>query len=317
MPSFPYLRSLLLVYLIAIFPIQGIDHDFDFTDCQYATHGYFMGLFGKRHCAGGSIQMARDLISIRKQAFDTADLTNVDFSKCDKLETIEEWAFAKNKLSNLQLPESITSIKASSFANNKIAEVNIPEFVVRIEEYAFHDNKLTELHIPRSVTFIGHACFSKNKLTSLTLLDNSLETIEQQAFYGNLLTGVRIPKGILAIGDAAFANNHISSVEISDTVVYIRANAFRYNKLINVEIPGSVTDIGDYAFAENPLKSACYKGERAPRVKLNKQGFYFKETWGRCEAGNDKLTEIKFTAPLPAIKEEKDASCDILKSSDI
>ena len=81
--------------------------------------------------------------------------------------TIEYDAFAYNQLTNVTIPNSVTSL--SGFRNNKLTSVTIPNSVTTIGDHAFDSNPLTSVIIGNSVTSIGWTAFYTDTLTSVTI----------------------------------------------------------------------------------------------------------------------------------------------------
>jgi len=145
---------------------------------------------------------------------------------------IIERAFESKELTNVSIPNSVTTIGERAFAFNKLTQVTIPNSVISIGEDAFNDNRLTNINIPNSVTTVGGRAFSHNQLTN-----------------------VSIPNSVTSIGSGAFAWNKLTQVTIPNSVTSIEGGVFSNNKLTNVNIPNSVTSIGGSAFADNQITS--------------------------------------------------------------
>ena len=136
--------------------------------------------------------------------------------------TIEEFAFRgiygkyDNKLTQVTIPESVTTIGPSAFMGNQLTRVTIPNSVTTIGPSAFMNNQLTQVTIPESVTTIGDNAFAFNKLNKVTFKDkSSVKTIGKEAFYKNQLTQVTIPDSVTTIGKYAFKKNQLTEVTIS------------------------------------------------------------------------------------------------------
>ena len=190
--------------------------------------------------------------SIGENAFTSNKLTSIDIP--NSVISIGNGAFSNNQLTSIDIPNSITSIDNWAFADNKLTSINIPDSVTSIGENAFTSNKLTSVNIPNSVTSIGDWAFNNNQLTSVDI-PNSITSIGKAVFQLNKLTSVNIPNSVTSIGNYAFNNNQLTSVDIPNNVTSIGDWAFTDNQLTNVGIPDSVTFIGDYAFTSNKLTS--------------------------------------------------------------
>ena len=157
------------------------------------------------------------------------------------------------EITNLIIPNSVTSIGNSAFANcSGLTSVTIGNSVTSIGSSAFsYCSGLTSVTIGSGVTSIGNYAFREcSGLTSVTI-PNSVTSIGSSTFYNcSGLTSVTIPNSVTSIGINAFANcSKLTSVTIPNSVTSIGTYAFfGCSKLTSVTIPNSVTSIGDKAF---------------------------------------------------------------------
>jgi len=75
---------------------------------------------------------------------------------------IGDWAFFKNKLTKIVIPDSVEAIGEGAFADNLLTNIAIPDSVKIIDDRAFKDNRLTKAIIPYSVQTIGKDAFDYN-----------------------------------------------------------------------------------------------------------------------------------------------------------
>ena len=161
-------------------------------------------------------------------------------------------SFYLKRLTDIDIPNTVTTIGSSAFIKNRLTTVNIPNSVTHIGESAFFGNRLTSVTIGNSVTDIGKNAFSSNQLTSVTI-PKSVRTVGENAFSSNQLTSVTIPDSVISIGNYAFSSNQLTSVTIPNSVISIGLEALAFNKLTSVIIPDRFkTQINDI-FEGNPF----------------------------------------------------------------
>ncbi len=214
---------------------------------------------------------------------------------------IEGHAFAYcSGLTNVEIPDSVTSIGESSFAYcYSLTRIEIPDSVTSIGSYAFYGcSGLTEIVIPNSVIEIGASAFRGcSSLTKVifdkniqlkniddcmfsgcsSLMDivipDSVKSIGNSAFYQcESLTEIVIPHSVTRISHYAFSEcKSLTSVVIGDSVTSIGDWAFSgCSSLTSITIPDSVTSIGDWAFYNcSSLTSVYYKGTASAWSKIS------------------------------------------------
>ena len=120
---------------------------------------------------------------------------------------IGERAFRNKLITNIEIPEGVTSIgKYTFYSCDNLTNVVIPNSVTSIGDYAFeYCASLTSVEIPNSVTKIGKETFCQCiRLTSVTI-PNSITSIGWRAFqYCVGLTNLTIPNSVVSIADYAF-----------------------------------------------------------------------------------------------------------------
>ena len=157
------------------------------------------------------------------------------------------------KVTDLVIPNSVTSIKKSAFYGCKsMTSIVIPNSVTSIEISAFDRcTSLTSVVVPNSVTCIKKLTFHNcTNLTSI-VIPNSVTSIEESAFEGcSSMTSFVIPNSVNNIGIKAFCDcTGLTSVVISNSITSIADYAFLgCSNLVSLIIPNSVTNVGRYAF---------------------------------------------------------------------
>lgn len=211
---------------------------------------------------------------IANQAFyKQSALTSYTFD--EGIEKIGDFAFARTGLSDVRLPDGLTTIGYGAFYHcDDLSEVVIPDSVREIEPYAFAGTPwLTEwtngygeeflivgdgillayrgsgskIVVPEGVKTIAHGCFMGHQGIVSVSLPISLEVICEEAFSGcgNLMTvsgGVNLRR----IEDRAFAGCPLSTIKIGSSVSEVGLRAFdtagtiEEGKSVSVDFQGEV-----------------------------------------------------------------------------
>jgi hypothetical protein len=180
------------------------------------------------------------------------------------LRTIGRYAFHDTGLTEINIPDSVTTIGIHSFTNGGdgwvltsrdggLAKVTFGTGLQVIGFGAFRNNSILELNLPSSLREIGNLAFCGNRIQKITF-GTGLQIIGEAAFYNNLITELNLPSSLREIKGAAFANNQISSLTIPNGVTSI-SNFWRYdggrwigafsnNPLTTVVIPASLAREG-------------------------------------------------------------------------
>jgi len=254
-----------------------------YTDGNHAKHGFITTVSSDHDFA---VNVNNNTAAIAGYLGSNSDITVPATIDGIPVISIGDRAFAYSSLTNVTIPNSVTTIGASAFEFcGALTNVTIPASVTKIGVGAlacpsltnitvqvgnplyssvngvlFYENQTTIIQcpaglggnytIPNSVTNIGDEAFDGCfRLTSVAI-PNSVTTIGDSAFTGSFLYTVTIPDNVTSIGDSAF--NYcplLRSVIIGSSVTNIGASSFEGTRITSVAIPKSVTCIGVDAFA--------------------------------------------------------------------
>ena len=176
-----------------------------------------------------NVTLSKSLTSINYSVFQNCtSLSNVVFT--NSLKIIGDDAFENTGLTNLIIPESVTSIGYYSFASCKwLSEIVLPNTLTSIGSYAFSNCiRLKKITLGNAVTTIKSGTF--NNCFSLTniVIPESVTSIESSAFnYCSSLTNITIPNLVTSIGSEAFRScTGLTTFSIPASVTRIDWNAF-------------------------------------------------------------------------------------------
>ena len=132
----------------------------------------------------------------------------------DTVTSILEGAFCyAESLTDITLPDFLTTIEEDAFGGTKIKSITIPNTVTKIGSWTFGEcEDLTSVIIPDSVTEIGSYAFGYcSSLADVTLSD-SLKNIGEYAFAEcPLLTDITIPASVTNVGEGVFEGSGLKS----------------------------------------------------------------------------------------------------------
>ncbi len=160
----------------------------------------------------------------------------------------------------------------------KVTDLIIPDGVTSINKYAFYGCSMTSVTIPGSVKEIHPIAFTEcTNLTSVHINDiaawcaiifedNPLIYAHNLYLNGEKVTDLIIPDGVTSIEDYAFYGlNDVASVKLPASLTKIGNNAFvGCSGLSEITIPNSVTSIGKGAFVCSDLTSAVFEDGETP-----------------------------------------------------
>jgi len=168
-----------------------------FTDAQGVTYGA-----DNTQQAAGATVIAYNGAAQSVNIPATVSIEGTDYA----VKTIGSWVFYDHQVTNVTIPDSVTSIGDGAFYASQLTNVTIPDSVTSLGFGVFFSNQLTSVTIGDGVTSLGDSVFSDNQLTSVTIPD-SVTSIDNFAFLRNDLTSVTIGDSVTSIGVLAFDNS--------------------------------------------------------------------------------------------------------------
>ena len=154
-------------------------------------------------------------------------------------------------VTQLELPEGITSISDFAFIGAPFEKVTFPSTLVSIGANAFIYASIKQVVFPNSLVSIGKSAFSYVPLVNVEFPPN-LTTIGEGAFTGCGLVELTLPEGLVGLGKAAFSFcQKLEKVHIGAGLEAIPESAFAYCiRLSEVYLPPTVKKIRRAAFTD-------------------------------------------------------------------
>lgn len=213
------------------------------------------------------ITLPAGITTFEKGAFRSSHLEKVTFDGKSELKYIGEEAFGWcSDLTSFEIPDGVETIGNSAFAGTGLTNVSLPESVTSIGDYVFAETSaLKTVVIPDSVTSMGTNLFARtSSVESLTLpfIGTSVEDTDASfyslfgtsAFYNTTFKSLTVRSGVIA--DSGFADAPLETVVLGEGVTSIGMAAFKAcENLTSVTLPSSQTEIGEYAFAGTAIET--------------------------------------------------------------
>ena len=166
------------------------------------------------HCRGKSkINFSPNIIKIGDEAFINSD-----------------------SITDLTIPDTVTSIGQGAFSNTKFTNITIPGTVTSIGQRAFSNTKFTNITIPGTVTHMGKFAFLNCDNLSNVIISDGVTEISERAFQGcdNLLN-INIPNSVIEIEYYAF-------LDCDNLTITCKRNSYAEEYAIEHDIPVSYKD---------------------------------------------------------------------------
>lgn len=205
-----------------------------------------------------------------------ANIGDFAFQGCYKLTnvyyngTIEDWynlSYDNRSSSNPMRPAEHFYILNESNEYEEVTEITIPNNITSIDNKFYSFNNVKSIIIPESVTSIGYQAFAEcDSLISITIPEG-VTSIGNYAFeYCSSLTSIIIPESITSIGYRAFYDCSNLSVYYNGTIedwcnilkdhdsglfirhFYMLNESNEYKEVTEITIPNNITSISDYQF---------------------------------------------------------------------
>ena len=195
----------------------------------------------------------------------------VDYRHTYTVTSIGNDAFQSNQLTEVTIPNSVTSIGEAAFRDNPALRLVTTQATVPpdISSNTFSNRNQIDLVVPvdKKEDYLDHGwtgfksiSFGTFTIDGIKYEVTSLTDVMVVDYTGGTATAVTIPQTandqgvhytVTAIGNGAFRNKQLYSVTIPNTVTAIGDHAFWDSQLTEVTIPNGVTSIGEAAFGGN------------------------------------------------------------------
>ncbi|MCQ2084545.1 MAG: leucine-rich repeat protein, partial [archaeon] len=225
---------------------------------EIASYGFtdFLSSSGKNVAGGLKLVIGEDVTTVTPSLFRCSKyLTSVEFGS--NVTTIGERAFYETGLTEIVVPDTVTTIGSYAFAYcYDVTSIYLGSSVNNIGNYAFYYCQNVEsLNYNAENSQVGSSAFSYFGTTSGFALTfgPAVKMINGDLFYSNdgviSVTIIGSDEGIALHGSLFYRCSNLKNVDLGDNLTRIPAYCFYgCTSLKTITIRNSVTTIGDYAF---------------------------------------------------------------------
>lgn len=168
------------------------------------------------------------------------------------LKHIGTMAFARSRLIDITIPDSVVSLGKNAFENcDRLEEVTLSSSLKEIPYYCFDGcTSFHEVTLPASVTAVKESAFCSCALTSV-VFSEGLKTIGDSAFaHCKDLTSLNFPASLTELDLGAFSYcDALKSVTFSEGLLAIYSDSFyACSSLTSIALPASLQTFSSSAF---------------------------------------------------------------------
>ena len=233
-----------------------------FSECNSLTNVTIPSSVTSISASAGSFSSCSNLESI------IVNPSNKNFNSTDGILYTKNMSIllqypAGKKGDTFEIPYGVTKLGRSSFHGcYRLTNISIPDSVTTINSNAFTGTSLKIVTIPSSVTTIfGGPFASCVNLTSIEVdsKNKNFTSIDGVLFNKNITKLIQFPAG-----------KNCDHYSIPDTVFTIDTYSFEMSNITNITIPDNVKNIETNAFLGcNNLESVTYQGMSNPNISGN------------------------------------------------
>ena len=208
-----------------------------YTETNNILHQNVQYLGGNAFANSGLENLtAKGLKEIYENAFNASGFTSVDLESTS-VQTINDSMFAGlSKLTSVKLPSGLKSIENSAFEGCGITNIIVPETLTTIGEAAFKNSAIKEISLVK-VTNIGESAFEGCKSLTKAVLGNSIEELPDSLFKGcSSLKEFTIPEKVSIIGDECLFGTAIENLKIPAKLTNLGVGALGSSAIKNVSV---------------------------------------------------------------------------------
>lgn len=183
----------------------------------------------------------------------------------------QEAFYSCEKLTEVVLPDTVTSIEESGFNSCGMKNIRISSSLKEIGARAFEGSGLEKIILPDSVTSMGKAAFRYCRNLKEEKLPAAFTEIPEETFGAcSALAKVKLPQNLKIIRERAFSYSGLTEILLPETLQSIEEFAFTgCSELKEITIPGSVETLPRSSFGDCTLLEKVVLEDGVRNMELN------------------------------------------------
>lgn len=210
------------------------------------------------------------------------------------------YLFYNSKLTNIYLPNTITSIESYCFGNSKqLVDLSIPASVSSVNSSFVNGcSALTTL-------YVGSGSSSYDALNGV-LYTKDLKTLVKYP-EGLTATSFSVRSGVTAIASYAFYKAKLTSISLPTTLQSIGSSTFSNSSIKTLSIPASVTSVATTSFSSMSSLTSFSVASGSSTLSTDTRGALFDKNKTILKAYPLGNTSTTYTIPSTVVELEYDA----------
>lgn len=273
---------------------DNVFKDKGLTSVQFGQALTKIGNYAFADNALTAVELPNSVQSIGVEAFARNQIATLNLGQVQMLGI---GAFYDNKLRQLVLPDTVTSMNSGYgsslgvFEKNQLVSIQLSQNLTSIPNRAFANNALASLSLPDKISTIGESAFRDNFLQSLNT--NKIKVIDSYAFANNKLTELILPNVIqigrinYSNGGNSFSYNQLSEIELGPNTIMAEDSFLYNNRFVSIHtnnnnVHSSIYTDGSYGHVVNPIsiivQSLKEDGSKLIDDQIINSNFYDKDS---------------------------------------
>lgn len=177
-----------------------------------------------------------EVYSLSVETGDIAVIDGIKYSLYSKRKTAQ--VLANNYKGEVVIPQMIrykgnefrvTSVGNKCFHMSSLTNITLPEGITSLGDYCFGNcSSLTSITLPEGITSLGRGCFNGCHSLNYIALPEGITSLSDYCFgYCRNLTNITLPEGITSLGDYCFEYcGNLASITLPATLKKVYDNTF-------------------------------------------------------------------------------------------